>query len=451
MIFLKKVVNDLKKILNKKDSVVIACSGGPDSMCLLALLLFIKPEKDLKIICAHINHNLRKESKKEYEFVKQYCEKNNIIFEGTEFKDYKKGNFHKQAHQMRQEFYTQIIEKYQVNYFMTAHHGDDLIETILMRLTRGSSRKGYLGFSKISHKENYTIIRPLITKTKEEIKNYNDKNNIPYVIDQSNFSEKYTRNRYRIHLLPFLKKENPNVHHKFLQFQENMCRINEFLVKFINDALTNCLQNDTLLITEVIKLDPFIEREVIKAYFEKIYNNEIEAINEKHLDLMLEMIHNQKSSEKRNLPLGKIAIKSYGIFQIRNNNKVKPFQIELKEEVNIFGIQIKKVDKSDEKSNNILRLRKEEIKFPLYLRNRQNSDKMTVKNSKGHQKLKAIFINKKVPLDQRDNWPILVDSSGEILWIPGLKKSKFDKEKEEMCDIIYKYSFSKEKNYAKKK
>ena len=441
----------LNKLLQNGDVIVFACSGGPDSMCLLSLLTEQSKKKSLKLICAHINHNKRKESKEEYFFVKKYCEERNILFEGTEFKNYSTQNFHQESHQKRRKFYETLIEKYHAKYLMTAHHGDDLIETILMRLTRGSSRKGYLGFSKISHKENYTIIRPLITKTKEEIKNYNDKNNIPYVIDQSNFSEKYTRNRYRIHLLPFLKKENPNVHHKFLQFQENMCRINEFLVKFINDALTNCLQNDTLLITEVIKLDPFIEREVFKAYFEKIYNNEIEAINEKHLDLMLEMIHNQKSSEKRNLPLGKIAIKSYDIFQIRNNNKVKPFQIELKEEANIFGIQIKKVDKSDEKSNNILRLRKEEIKFPLYLRNRQNSDKMTIKNSNGHQKLKDIFINKKVPLDQRDNWPILVDSSGEILWIPGLKKSKFDKEKEEMCDIIYKYSFSKEKNYAKKK
>lgn len=451
MISLKQVVNDLKKILHSNENVVIACSGGPDSMCLVSLLLQIQKEKKINIICAHINHNRREESKDEFQFVKNYCEKNNIIFEGTEFKEYKKENFHKQAHQKRFEFYKQVIEKYQAKYFMTAHHGDDLIETILMRMTRGSSRKGYIGFSKIEKKETYTIIRPLIIKTKQEIQNYNDKNKIPYVIDKSNFSIKYTRNRYRKYVLPFLKKENPRVHKKFLQFQDNMCRINEFIVKFVNTALTKCLMNDTLLITEVIKLDPFLEREVIKSYLELIYQNDIDLINEMHLNLILEMIHNKKSNESRNLPLKRIAIKSYDTFQIKKANNIESYQIELKEEAKILGFQIKKVDKSEEKSNNILRLKKEEIEFPLYLRSRKHADKIEVKHLNGHQKVKDIFIDKKIPREQRDEWPILVDSSGNILWIPGVKKSKFDKEKEEKYDIIYKCSFSKEKKLCHEK
>ena len=85
------------------------------------------------------------------------------------------------------------------------------------------------------------------------------------------------------------------------------------------------------------------------------------------------------------------------------------------------------------------------------MRNRKKADKIEVKNLNGHQKIKDIFIDKKIIKEQRDEWPILVDSSNNILWIPGIKKSKFDKENNENYDIIYKYNFSKEKNYVTKK
>ena len=85
------------------------------------------------------------------------------------------------------------------------------------------------------------------------------------------------------------------------------------------------------------------------------------------------------------------------------------------------------------------------------VRNRKNGDIIASKNVNGHQKIKNIFIDQKIPKNERDQWPIVTDSNGEILWIPGLKKSKFDKEIDEKYDIIYKYEISKEKNYVTKK
>ncbi len=440
----------LKNKLKEQDCVVFACSGGPDSMCLFHLLLNIKKEKKIKLICAHINHNKRKESDFEYEFVEDYCKKNDVIFEGTKFEMYEKGNFHDIAHNKRKEFFESIIKKYQAKYFLTAHHGDDLTETILMRLTRGSSLKGYAGFQTIEKKETYTILRPLITTTKKEIEIYNKKNNIPFVKDKSNDSNVYTRNRYRHNILPFFKEENKNVHLKFLAFHDKILEINEFLVKIVSNALTDCIENDNLHIVEWKKLDILIQQEVLKEYFYQMLKDDIKWIKDIHLKETMKLLSSSKSNGKISLPKQYLGIKNYQVFKIIKKNTQQNFFIELDEKCVLETGVIKK-EETLEKSNFVIRLLSSEIQLPLFLRNRKKEDKIASKHLNGHQKIKNIFIDKKIPMELRDKWPILVDASGEILWIPGLKKSKFDKENDEKYDIIYKYVFSKEKDYVTKK
>lgn len=429
----------LEKILKDTDTIVFACSGGPDSMCLLNLLYQFQNKKNLTLVCAHVNHNVRKESEEEYLFVKEYCEQRKIIFEGLKLEKISKNNFHNDAHQKRRDFFEKIVEKYQAQYLMTAHHGDDLIETILMRLTRGTSLNGYKGFSKIQQEKNYQIIRPLITTTKKEIEEYDKLNKIPYVIDESNNKDKYTRNRYRHYILPFLKKENKNVHQKFLQFNEEICRINEFLVKFTKNALTDCLENDNLLIVELKKLDLLIQQEVLKEYLYQIYQNDIVYLNEKHLKSLLQLINNEKSSGKISLPKNKVAIKTYQYFKIEDDIRKNDYCIELKEEFVFLSKRIQKIKDTTEKNNFVIRLNSQEISLPLYVRNRKENDKIQGKNMVGHQKIKKIFIDYKIPIDLRDSYPIITDAKNEIIWVPGLKKSKFDKEIDEKYDIIYKY------------
>ena len=120
------------------DTIVIGCSTGPDSMALFDMLLKIKDRYNLKIICAHVNHNIRKQSIEEAIFIKQFCEEKNIMLESMTIEKYGDDNFHNEARNIRYHFFEKVIEKYGANYLMTAHHGDDLIETILMRITRGS-------------------------------------------------------------------------------------------------------------------------------------------------------------------------------------------------------------------------------------------------------------------------------------------------------------------------
>lgn len=196
------------KNLNLKynDSVVVGVSGGPDSMVLLYLLIKLKKSMDIQIICAHVNHNVRKESVDEEKFVCEYCRQNGVIFESMTIENYGDDNFHNEARTIRYNYFEKLVLKYHAKYLFTAHHGDDLMETILMRITRGSTLRGYSGFSRVINRDGYKIVRPLINLTKDEIANFANENNIKYVIDSSNLKDKYTRNRYRKYVLPQLKK-----------------------------------------------------------------------------------------------------------------------------------------------------------------------------------------------------------------------------------------------------
>ena len=154
---------------NNHDKIVVGCSTGPDSMALVDMLLKIKEKFQLSLIVAHVNHNVREESYEEAKYLKEYCENNNIVFETMTIEEYGDDNFHNEARNIRYNFFESLVHKYHANYLMTAHHGDDLIETVLMRMVRGSNLYGYSGFKKVFEMEDYKIVRPLIHYTKEQL------------------------------------------------------------------------------------------------------------------------------------------------------------------------------------------------------------------------------------------------------------------------------------------
>ena len=147
-------INDL----NIDGAVVLACSYGPDSMCLLDILMKMK----IDIVVATVNHKLREESDEEYRLLKKYCDDNNLIFEGYEIKEFPKGNMEAIARSIRYQFLDKVVNKYGAKYLFTAHHGDDLVETVLMKINRGASLKGYSGISFISSFNGYNLVRPLL-------------------------------------------------------------------------------------------------------------------------------------------------------------------------------------------------------------------------------------------------------------------------------------------------
>ena len=428
---MNKAIEYLKN-LNINDYVILGLSGGPDSMALLDLLIKAK----IKVVCAHVNHNIRKESLKEYDFLEKYIKEKNIIFEG---KTLEKGKHSEEYYRKkRYAFYKDLADKYNTKYIMTAHHGDDLIETILMRISRGTNLKGYAGF-KISYDENkYTFIKPLIYTTKNDILRYVDDNKIPYFIDETNKSNDYTRNRYRNNIVTKLKEENSKINESFLKFSEELFEVSDYLISIAKKEMNKNYNSKYVDLNKFNKLDYIVKKQELYLILSNIYKDDIDKISSSHVESILNKLDDNSNFEL-SLPLNIKCIREYDKLLFIIKHEVEPFKIELTQEVKLNHGIIKIIKESNDNSNYTTRLNYSDIKLPLYIRSKEDGDKIEVKNLKGYKKIKSIFIDEKIAPSMRNEIPLLVDSDDKILWIPGIKKSKFDINKDEKYDIILKY------------
>ena len=426
-----QVLNDI----NFNNYVVVGVSSGPDSMCLLDLL----EKKTNKIVVCHINHNIRKESITEENYIKEYCKNHKLIFESMTIKEYKENNFENEARKIRYNFYEKILKKYNSNKLFLAHHGDDLIETVLMKIERGSNIEGYAGIKRISKLNNYEIIRPLLSYTKKDIINYDKSHNITYFIDSSNTNTDYTRNWYRHKVLPILKEKNPNIHLKFLKYSETLQEYNNFVDRIIEKKLPNIYKNKIINIHKLNEENEFIKKNILYYIINDIYNNKSNIITEKHIQSILSIINNNKPNLTIDMPQNKVLVKEYNKLYIKEkSNNITEYKIEFQDNIKINNMVFKKenIEKTD--GNDICRLNSKLIKFPLYFRNKKDGDYIILKNSNIKKKLKDIFIENKIPLSKRKTYPLLVDSTDKIIWIPNIKKSNLCYKKEENYDIIIK-------------
>lgn len=443
-------MNEVYKFLDKlrilkNEKIIVAVSYGPDSMALLDILK--NKYVASNVICAHVHHNLRKESDFEALKLKDYCDINNITFEMMKIDKYTNNKFTEaEARNKRYEFFDRIIKKYNSKYLFTAHHGDDLVETVLMRLTRGSSLNGYCGIPLISKRAYYNIVRPFLFITKDDILKYCEENNISYAVDKSNNSDKYTRNRYRKYILPQLKKENADVHKQFIKFSTSLQEYDEFFNNLTDKLYEEVVDNKTINISLLLKQDDLIIKRIIMKFLFVYYSSDINKINNTHVNNILYLVKSSKPNCFISLPNKKNLIKSYNKLYFSENGKYDKYCFNLENYVSLFnGYCIKRIHTLDDTSNYVTALNSNEIKLPIYVRNKIDGDTIEILGLNGKRKIKNIFIDEKIPKSIRGNYPIVVDSKGKVLWIPGLKKSKYDKSKHGKYDIILKYQ-KEEKN-----
>jgi len=426
--------------LKKGDVIVLGCSSGPDSMALFDSLLRVRDSLSLSIICAHVNHNVRKASEKEQAFLEDYCKKHHVVMESLKIEKYGDDNFHNEARAIRYHFFDEVVKNYHATYLMTAHHGDDLMETVLMRIVRGSTLRGYSGFQKYVFKDSYTIVRPFIELTKEDLLTYNKQYRVPYFIDASNKKTKYTRNRYRKYVLPFLKSEDSHVHEHFLKYSELLMSYHQYVEQETKKSLKKVYRDGTIFLSSYLLLDPFLQDKVIYSILEDIYQDDLMLVSDKHVRLLGDLFHSKKSHSTLYLPNDMIVYKDGEKVTIRREMEdISQYEIELNDYVllpNKKHLEIVQDEKTN--GNDICRIDCSQVALPLSVRTRRVGDRMAIRPS-GHKKVSDIFIDQKIPYKDRDIWPIVVDSRGEIIWIPGVKKSKKVAKMNEKYDIIIKY------------
>jgi len=202
------------KLLNKYDKIVVGVSGGPDSICLIHALNNLKYELGINLTIAHFNHNLRKSALSDQLFVKEAAKSLGINFITDSARNQLrqvKGSLEEACRISRYIFFIKCCKKLKIKKICLAHSQDDLAETVLMRIIRGSGTKGLVGMLPKSKYEGHTIVRPFLSTERNEIMNYLKFNKILYRIDPTNKQKKHLRNKVRLDLIPELRKYNENI------------------------------------------------------------------------------------------------------------------------------------------------------------------------------------------------------------------------------------------------
>ena len=174
-----------------------------------------------------------------------------------------------------------------------------------------------------------------------------------------------------------------------------------------------------------------------------IYVNDLFLISDKNTDAIVNLIKHKRGNGFIYLPNNYIALKEYNYFKIVYNTKCEDFKYIFDNEIKLKSGVIKKIKDSDSNSNFVIRLNSKNIVLPIIVRSRLDGDKIAIKNLNGTKKVKDVLIDEKIPSLKRKRLPIVTDSANNILWIPGIKKSKFDVETNGIYDIILSYEEDK--------
>jgi tRNA(Ile)-lysidine synthase len=415
-------LNREKKLIEIGDRIIIAMSGGPDSIFLYELLKKIRVEMNLKIYFAHINHSLRgKDSDSDEKFVIELGEKEGIetYTKKVDIKKYAKENNisdEEAGREVRYGFFKELKNKVGATKVALAHNEDDVVETFMFRLIRGTSLKGLEG---IPVKREF-FIRPILSYRKEEILEYLDDNNIEYCIDKTNFKDIYTRNKIRLNLIPSIEKEyNLNFKEKIINLISDIGEFNGI----INSSLKKYTKNDILDVKELKKEEKFIQRAIISEYLQKF---EI-SVNRNKIEEVLKLLETQGSKEISGNYRYSIK-KTYDILEIVEKNKIKSQSEEIKELIVPGTIIWKNYKISAELTDSKQKLKEERHEFYcnlkkddiLIVRSRKNGDKFYPVRMNGKKKLKDLFIDLKIPKEERGNIPIITYLD-EILWVGGIR------------------------------
>ena len=419
--------------------ILIGVSGGADSLALLNYLLNKQQEQNFSLVVAHVDHMFRgHESVEDAKFVEHYCETRKIPFKMKrinvpQYMEITGKSPEVAARECRYQFFAEVMREYDLSHLALAHHGDDQIETILMRLTRGSSGNARAGIPFSRTFENGLIIRPFLCLNRNEIEQYCMEHELHPRHDSSNDSDDYLRNRFRKYVVPFLKQENANVHEHFMRFSEELQLDEEYLQELTKEKMNTVLKEKKRE-KVTIDIDAFraiplpLQRRGIQLILNYLYCERPASLSAIHIDAFFSLIDRCNPSGKLDFPEGLQVIRSYRLchFQFPKEDH-KGFRFSLAEPgecslSNGDSITIQRIETPVETNRNSVLFNSKDIEFPIIIRTKEQGDRMSLKGMKGTKKLKSIFIDHKIPIDRRETWPVVTDGKNRILWLPGLKK-----------------------------
>lgn len=384
------------KNYDKSKTYLVACSGGPDSMALLNMLL----NDSFNVIVAHVNYKTRDESDSEEALVINYCKKHNIKVYVETFNHAYKGNFEDVARKFRYNFFSEIYLKNNCSGLFVAHHKDDLIETYLLKKQRNVINESFLIKEKtIINKMN--VFRPLLLNFyKEDLLKYCSDNNIEYGIDKTNFMDIHTRNIIRKNLLNMDKEE---IYQKALKEEDNLIKTRQSVKRFIKFypvyLVSDLKEKDDLWLSIFLY-------ELADKKFKKYVNKSL-------LLTLKDFIKSDKTNLKYNINSNYYLIKNYNqISYIAKEDNSFEYILETLDFITTK--QFKIVDNGLKMHGVYV----EDSDFPIVIRTYKTDDKIKLKE--GSKKVSRLFIDKKVPPLRRNQIIVIENKDHEIIFVYGL-------------------------------
>lgn len=442
-------------MLEPKDRVLIAVSGGTDSTALLHLLDACKDDFGITLHVAHLNHLIRKnDAELDVRYVQGLAQKlkTTITVESFDVQAYakeKKMNLEMAARQIRYAFLERVADQIGANKIALGHTADDNVETFLMRMLRGAGLKGLCGIPPCRGK----IIRPMVKIWRREIEDYVGSLKLVPRRDFTNYESRYMRNRVRLKLIPQLKIYNLNIKEIILQTILLLTEDRQYIEAKAEEALakTRLSHSEGEIQLEVGTLKKFeapMRSHLLRMAIEKV-KGDLSELSYAHVHDILQKL-NAKEKWELHLPQGVYVSGSQGKILICSEKPGAPDKKKYRYELSIPGeIKIKELGRSlraavlDGYSSAQIAGADSKTAFVDYaaldknlvIRNKREGDKFHPLGMKGSKKLQDLFVDEKIPMELRDSLPV-VESGGKIIWVGGMRIDERAKVKNDTKKVV---------------
>jgi tRNA(Ile)-lysidine synthase len=441
---INQLLNTVKEhqLIKPGDKIVVAVSGGPDSVTLLHILHRLQSELDIELFGAHLNHNIRGiEAQMDAQYVFNLCEDLNIIcfIKSVEVEAYAAKNqlTSEQAGRiLRYEFFDEVLNKVGANKIAIGHNKNDQGETVLMRILRGA---GMQGLTAIQYQRD-AIIRPLLDVNRDEIEKYCNNHSLAPRIDHTNLTSVYHRNKIRRELIPYLEENyNPAVLDSLVKTASILKEDYDYLEKEgegMYKNLVNFEKKDqvSFFIPALEKLHPALIARILRRAGEELLGKG-ELLSYQQVQNLLGLLEKKQTGKIIHLPMDLEAAISYEkiIFYKGTKEEIEPFKENLIVNDTTYvhslkaSFELKVISKEDVTKVSRDKFEKhfdfDKFQEAIFVRNRREGDRFWPLGLSGKKKLKDFFIDCKVERQERDLVPLICDGK-EIVWVVGYRISE---------------------------
>ena len=419
----------INTLWNKEDKIAIALSGGVDSIVLFHLLVTEYKDSYKELVVFHINHGLRQESYEEAEFVEKFVKDFDVKFYKEELNmlDIERDSHTSEemlARELRYQAFNKMAKLEGVTKLLTAHHKNDQVENILMRLLTGRSIDHSLAICEEVEMAGLTIYRPLLNSLKAELEEYAKENNLHYYVDATNFDTDYTRNNIRHNIVPLLNDINSGSFDNLINFANYYQNINNNLKKAILSNKDNYIFSRDEDKISLVK-DKFLELNEEEMYFllKDLITDELGVfdIKQKAIFDVVSSLKKNSGNKSYDLKNNLKIISQYETLYIHKiekkcyNDKIEIIIDKICENSVYEFYQNKFIISTDAKDSEI-GFNKSEL--PLLVTIKKEGDR--VRRGEINKKLSRIFIDEKIPKELRDTLPVIRNNKGEVLGVLGI-------------------------------